>query len=111
MIDLDSLEKQARTHSSISASSKWVMAVVREIRGNRERIAALEADNVQLRTELARSGIHTTTTKTTIIRGGRTTVTHNDADFPSKEMDEAMGFVEKAMGSLDRMFGKLGAKK
>lgn len=97
MLDLDALEKEARTRSSIPASSKWLMAVVREMRANRTRIAELEAENARLR---ASQG--TTTTK--IIRDG---VEVKDVDFPHREFDEAMGFMDRAFASVDRMFAKM----
>lgn len=97
MLDLDALEKEARTRSSIPASSKWLMAVVREMRANRTRIAELEAENARLR---ASQG--TTTTK--IIRDG---VEVKDVDFPHREFDEAMGFMDRAFASVDKMFAKM----
>ena len=97
MLDLDALEKEARTRSSIPASSKWLMAVVREMRANRTRIAELEAENARLRASLG-----TTTTK--IIRDG---VEVKDVDFPHREFDEAMGFMDRAFASMDRMFAKM----
>lgn len=99
MLDLDALEKEARTRSSIPASSKWLMAVVREMRANRTRIAELEAENARLR---ASQGTTTTTTK--IIRDG---VEVKDVDFPHREFDEAMGFMDRAFASVDKMFAKM----
>ena len=101
MLNLDALEEKAKTSQTVSVSGQWMLSLIREMRGDRARIATLEAENARLR---ASQG--TTTTK--IIRDG---VEVKDVEFPHREFDEAMGFMDKAFASIDRMFGKLGKNR
>ena len=90
MIDLEALEKNLDGNEGVvNVSRPWLRAIIKEIRGNRAVIARLQTE--------ARNKARSSKVEYTEMRR---------EGFPTKEYDEAMRFLDKAMMSVNRMFNR-----